>query len=80
MFRTVVAAATLVFAATLARPAFAQTVDSCGGGCPKPPTNSRAVSADGVPLATYPGNTLNATLAKGKKKTMPHRGRNVDRC
>src|SRR2546425_7994771 len=44
--------------------------DSCGGGCPKPPKNARAVSAEFVPLATYPGNTLSATLAKGKKKTI----------
>jgi hypothetical protein len=49
---------------------FAQVVDSCGGGCPKPPSNSRAVAAQAVPLATYPGNTLSATLAKGKKKTI----------
>ena len=70
MFRTAIAAATLVFAATLARPASAQTVDSCGGGCPKPPKNARAIAAD-VLLAAYPpGNTLSATLAKGKKKTI----------
>jgi hypothetical protein len=70
MFRTAIAAATLIFAATLARPASAQTVDSCGGGCPKPPKNARAVAAH-VFLAAYPpGNTLSATLAKGKKKTI----------
>jgi hypothetical protein len=51
-----------------APPVFA--ADSCGGGCPTPPKNARAVSADPVPLATYPGNTLSATLAKGKKKTI----------
>jgi hypothetical protein len=70
MFRTAIAAATLVFATTLTGPASAQTVDSCGGGCPKLPTNARAVAAL-VPLAAYPpGNTLTATLAKGKKKTI----------
>jgi hypothetical protein len=70
MFRTVVAAA-LVFAATLARPASAQLlVDSCGGGCPKPPKTARAVAWQPAHLATYPGNTLSATLAKGAKKTI----------
>jgi hypothetical protein len=55
---------------TLARPASAFTADSCGGGCPKPPSNTRAVSAEDVILVAYPGNTLTATLAKGKKKTV----------
>jgi hypothetical protein len=54
----------------LAAPSLAQVIDSCGGGCPKPPSNSRAVSAEAIPLAAYPGNTLSATLAKGKKKTL----------
>src|SRR6266852_5546832 len=53
-----------------AAPSIAQVVDSCGGGCPTTPKNARAVAAQAVPLATYPGNTLSATLAKGKKKTM----------
>ncbi len=69
--RTVInAVVALFFVALASRPVFA--ADSCGGGCPKPPSNSRAVSADGggVLLATYPGNTLSATLAKGKKKTI----------
>jgi hypothetical protein len=71
MFRTVVvAAATLVFAVTFARTASAQVVDSCGAGCPKPPKSARAVAAAPVLLAAYPGNTLSATLAKGKKKTI----------
>ena len=52
----------------MAPPAFAQSFDSCGGGCPKLPKNARTVSAEVVPLATYPGNTLTATLAKGTKK------------
>jgi hypothetical protein len=70
MFRIAIAAAALVFAVTLTHPASAQTVDSCGGGCPKPPKNARALTAP-VLLAAYPpGNTLSATLAKGKKKTI----------
>jgi hypothetical protein len=70
MFRTTIAAATLIVAATLACPASAQVVDSCGGGCPKPPKNTRALATH-VLLAAYPpGNTLSATLAKGKKKTI----------
>ena len=51
-----------------APPGFA--ADSCGGGCPKPPSNARAVSVEPAILATYPGNTLSAALAKGKKKTI----------
>ena len=51
-------------------PSFAQVVDSCGSGCPKPPSNTRAVAAQLVLLATYPGNTLTATLGKSKKKTI----------
>ena len=54
----------------MAPPAFA--ADSCGGGCPKPPSNARSVSATFVPLAAYPGNTLSATLAKGKTKRILH--------
>ncbi len=61
--------ASALVVATLARSASAFT-DSCGGGCPKPPSNARAVSAVDVLLATFPGNTLTATLAKGKKKTI----------
>jgi len=60
--------ASLVGLVLAALPSFA--ADSCGGGCPKLPSNARAVSAELVPLAAYPGNTLSATLAKGKKKTI----------
>src|SRR5206468_68996 len=60
----------LLFLVLMAPPAFA--ADSCGGGCPKSPSNARAVSATFVPLATYPGNTLAATLAKGKTKRILH--------
>lgn len=56
MFRTVVVAATVIFAATLARPVSARTVDPCGGGCPTPPKNARAVAVD-VPLSAYPITT-----------------------
>jgi len=47
--------------------------DSCLAPCSKPPKNARAVSVSGMDpyvLASYPGNTLSATLAKGKKKTI----------
>ncbi len=54
----------------LSAAAFAQSHDSCGGGCPKLPNNTRSVSAEFITLATYPGNTLTATLAKGKKHTV----------
>ena len=60
----------MVCTALLAPPVFAETHDSCGGGCPTPPTCSRAVSADLVPLASYPGNTLSATLAMRKPGTI----------
>src|SRR2546426_2803913 len=53
-----------------APPSFA--ADSCGGGCPKLPSNARSVSAEVVPLATFGGNTLTATLAKGKTKRILH--------
>ncbi len=46
----------------------ATVFDSCGGGCPKPPSNSREVSDNAVSPQQYPGNTLTARLAKGKKK------------
>ena len=65
--------ATLIVLATvfcLVLAAVSVAADSCGGGCAKPPSNSRAVSVENVLLATYPGNTLSATLAKGKKKTI----------
>lgn len=55
----------LAVSATLS---LAQVTDSCGGGCPKPPSNVRAVSQFCAILAPFPGNTLSATLAKGKKK------------
>src|SRR5437899_3283661 len=61
-------AALLVFLAPLARPVSAQLSDSCGGGCPTPPSNVRAVSQFCAIIAEFPGNTLSATLAKGKKK------------
>ena len=60
----------LVGAALMAPPAFA--ADSCGGGCPKLPSNARSVSGEVVPLATFGGNTLTATLAKGKTKRILH--------
>ena len=44
--------------------------DSCAAPCTKLPKNARAVEGDGFTLAAYPGNTLSATLAKGKKKTI----------
>src|SRR5437867_619841 len=52
----------------MATPTFA--ADSCGGGCPKTPSNSRFVSATTVPLGDYfaSPNVLSATLAKGKSK------------
>jgi hypothetical protein len=56
-------------AAFLAPSTFA--ADSCGGGCPKLPTNARAVSAngwEGHAIMAYPGNVLSATLKKGLKK------------
>ena len=46
----------------------ALAADSCGGGCPTPPSNARAVSATGTPLAPFGGNVLMATLKKGKAK------------
>ncbi len=64
--KTTTLPAGLLALALTATPSFA--ADSCGGGCPTPPKNFRAVSANGVVLATYPGNTLTATLAKGNKK------------
>src|SRR5438552_7125364 len=63
---TVNVVAGLLCLVLMAPPGFA--ADSCGGGCPTPPKNARAASAEIVPLATYPGNTLTATLAKGTKK------------
>src|SRR2546426_7591062 len=56
--------------ALAAPPGFAQVVDSCGGGGPKPPSNSRAVAAQTVPPATPPRNTLSPAPAQGKKKTI----------
>ena len=55
-----------LLALTLSAPS-SFAADSCGGGCPKPPINTRAVSSVFVPLAAFPGNTLSATLAKGTK-------------
>ena len=55
-----------LLALTLSAPS-SFAADSCGGGCPKPPISTRAVSSVFVPLATFPGNTLSATLAKGTK-------------
>jgi len=69
MSRTIaLVAAALVVVSTVAHPVSAQIVDSCGGGCPTPPKNFRAVSANGVVLATYPGNTLTATLQSSAAK------------
>ncbi len=68
--RTVGVLVAALVVATFARPASASTADSCGGGCPTLPKSSRAVSAEIVILATFPGNTLTATLAKGQKKTI----------
>jgi len=70
MKATLVGMASMLSVALTAAPSVAQSFDSCGGGCPKPPKNARAVSAEFVPLATYPGNALTATLAQGKKKTI----------
>jgi|SRR5437899_1856981 len=74
MSRTIFAVAAVVagllYLVLMPPPGFA--ADSCGGGCPKPPSNARSVSAQVVPLATYPGNTLSATLAKGKTKSILH--------
>src|SRR5437870_5795283 len=69
MFRIAVGAVTLVLTAILVRHASAQ-VDSCAGGCPKLPKNTRSVSAEFVTLAAFPGNTLSTTLAKGKTKSI----------
>src|SRR5437762_92803 len=68
--RTVIVNASLLCLALVASPTFA--ADSCGGGCPTPPKNARAVSAELIPLGDFCSapNTLTATLAKGKKKTI----------
>ena len=66
MSRIIILSASMALAAALTRPASA--ADSCGGGCPTLPKSFRAVSAELVALATFPGNTLTVTLAKGKTK------------
>ena len=65
---TTVAVALWSFA--LATSSFA--ADSCGGGCPKPPKNTRWVSATATPLGAFfaTPNVLSATLLKGTKKTV----------
>jgi len=45
--------------------------DSCGAGCPKAPSNARAVSTlFPVPLPMYPTPVLTAGLARGQRRTM----------
>src|SRR5262245_44396312 len=46
--------------------------DSCGGGCPTPPTNSRSVSAVVPMLPSSLTAILSAGLSKGKKKRVLH--------
>ena len=49
--------------ALMAPSGFAQVLsDSCDAGCPKLPSNARAVSSEQAVLATYPGNTLTDRL------------------
>src|SRR5437870_1879931 len=70
MTRSIIVMAMAGSLVLFARPSF--SADSCGGGCPKLPSNARSVSGEVVPLATFGGNTLTATLAKGKTKRILH--------
>jgi len=48
-----------------------RAADSCGGGCSKAPSSTRAVSTPfPVPLPEYPAPVLTASLARRQKRTM----------
>jgi len=65
-------ALTLIAAALGLTASSSFAADSCPAPCSTPPKYTRAVSLLGEDniLAPYPGNTVSATLAKGKKKTI----------